>query len=69
MVFVLFPVAFICHFFTHAWLPKDKFDEGIERDGWIFACKGKGYLALRSQNPYFWNRDSAQGNEEREEIR
>lgn len=43
------------HFFTHAWLPKDKFDEVVERNGWIFARKGEGYLALRSQNPYFWN--------------
>jgi hypothetical protein len=42
------------HFFTHAWLPKDKFDEIVEREGWIFARKGDGYLALRSQNPYAW---------------
>ncbi len=40
--------------FTHAWLPKDKFDEVVERDGWIFARKGEGYLALRSRNPYRW---------------
>jgi hypothetical protein len=45
----------IRHFFTHAWLPKDEFDEVIERYGWVFACKDNGYLALRSQNPYFWN--------------
>ena len=44
----------IKHFFTHAWLPKDKFDEVVEKNGWIFARKGEGYLALRSQNPYFW---------------
>ncbi len=48
----------IRHFFTHAWLPKDKFDEVIEKDGWIFARKQDGYLALHSQNPYFWNTDS-----------
>jgi hypothetical protein len=47
----------IKHFFTHAWLPKDKFDEVIEKNGWIFARKGDGYLALRSQNPYFWTND------------
>ena len=46
------------HFFTHAWFPKDKFDEVIEKKGWIFARKGEGYLGLRSQNPYFWNTDS-----------
>lgn len=44
----------IKHFFTHAWLPKDKFDEIIEKNNWIFARKGDGYLALRSQNPYRW---------------
>ncbi len=44
----------IKHFFTHAWLPKDKFDEVVEKNGWIFARKGNGYLALRSQNPYVW---------------
>ena len=48
----------IRHFFTHAWLPKDKFDEVVEKDGWIFARKGEGYLALRSQNPHFWNTGS-----------
>ncbi|MCX6032507.1 MAG: hypothetical protein NT169_24840 [Chloroflexi bacterium] len=40
--------------FTHAWLPRDQFDEVVERDGWIFAAKGDGYLALRSQRPYRW---------------
>jgi hypothetical protein len=49
----------IKHFFTHAWLPKDKFDEVIEKNGWVFARKGDGYLALRSQNPYFWNEETS----------
>ncbi len=40
--------------FTHAWLPRDQFDEVIERAGWIFARRGHGYLALRSQHPYRW---------------
>jgi len=53
-------------FFTHAWLPKDKFDEVVESDGWIFARKGDGYLALRSQNPYFWNEPHAPQMEEME---
>jgi hypothetical protein len=51
----------IRHFYTHAWLPKDKFDEVVEKDGWIFARKGAGYLALRSQHPYFWREDVPQG--------
>jgi hypothetical protein len=40
--------------FTHAWLPRDCFDEVVERDGWVFARKGEGYLALRSSNPVHW---------------
>lgn len=43
--------------FTHAWLPRDRFDEVLEREGWIFARKGRGYLALRSQQPYRWQTD------------
>ena len=56
------------HFYTHAWLPRDKFDEVIEKNGWIFARKADGYLALHSQNPYFWNEnDSPLSREGRQE--
>ncbi len=46
-------------FYTHAWLPRDRFDEVLEvpdesGNGWLFARKGEGYLALRSQQPYRW---------------
>ncbi|MEE4195601.1 MAG: hypothetical protein V2J07_10430 [Anaerolineae bacterium] len=53
----IFPALYvpIKNFYTHAWLPKDKFDEVIEKDDWIFARKGDGYLALYSFQPYFWN--------------
>ena len=40
--------------FTHAWLPRDQFDEVAEENGWIFARRGEGYLALCSQRPYRW---------------
>jgi hypothetical protein len=40
--------------YTHAWLPGDKFDEVVERDGWIFARKDDAYLALWSEQPYRW---------------
>jgi hypothetical protein len=40
--------------FTHAWFPRDQFDEVIEKDGWIFARLSDGYLALLSQHPYEW---------------
>jgi hypothetical protein len=53
----------IKHFFTHAWLPKDKFDEVTEQNGWIFTRKGDGYLALYSQNPYFWNDEDTKSDE------
>jgi len=44
----------IKHFFTHAWLPKNQFDEVAEKSNWIFARKKDGYLALHSQNQYSW---------------
>lgn len=40
--------------FSHAWLPRDQFEEIHEQDGWIFARWGDGYLALLSQYPYEW---------------
>jgi hypothetical protein len=52
--------------FTHAWLPRDKFDEVIERDGWVFARKGDGYLALCSRNPYRWQTE--EGEDQNREI-
>lgn len=50
------PGLYITHrlTFTHAWLPRDQFDEVLERDGWVFARRGEGYLALRSQQPAHW---------------
>jgi hypothetical protein len=55
----LFPGLYvpIKNFYTHAWLPKDQFDEVVEKNGWIFVRKDKGYLALFSQHPYFWNQE------------
>ena len=32
--------------YTHAYFPAAAFDEHLIRDGWAFARKGKGYLAL-----------------------
>lgn len=62
-------------FYTHAWLPKDQFDEVVERPalgslkgGWIFARKGDGYLALCSQHPYRWVHDLALGGDQMAEA-
>jgi hypothetical protein len=41
-------------FHTHAWLPRDRFDEVVERGRWVFARRGRGYLALGSQHPGRW---------------
>jgi hypothetical protein len=40
--------------FTHAFFPKDKFDEVAERGGWLFGRRRKAYIALYSQNGYRW---------------
>ncbi len=51
--------------FTHAWLPRDFYDEFVERDGWFFGREGDGYLAFYSQHPGFWqtNPGNTQGRE------
>jgi hypothetical protein len=51
--------------FTHAWFPRDKFDEVSERSGWVFGRKGKGYISLYSQNGYRWQK---QGKDKDAEI-
>jgi hypothetical protein len=43
--------------FTHAWFPRKKFDEVIERKGWIFGKKRDGYIALFSQEGYRWQQE------------
>jgi len=53
--------------FTHAWLPRDQFDEIIEQDNWVFARKGDGYLALTAQHPYHWQTEPGQ-DQQREVI-
>jgi hypothetical protein len=53
-------------FYTHAWFPKDRFDEVIEQQGWVLGRKGDGYLALRSMQPYRWQ--TAPGQDQHREI-
>jgi hypothetical protein len=38
--------------FTHAYFPTYAFDEYVLRDGWAFAKKGQGYLALTSSQGF-----------------
>ncbi len=52
--------------FSHAYFPRDAFDEIAEDKHWIFARKGNGYIALYSQHQFQW-RANEQG--ERDELR
>lgn len=56
------------HFVSHAWLPRDRFDEVREQAGWVFARRGDGYLALRSRRPARWNEDPAAGEDRGREL-
>jgi hypothetical protein len=37
--------------YTHAYLPKEHFDEVVQEDGWTFARHDSGYIALYSHRP------------------
>ncbi|MBI9102092.1 MAG: hypothetical protein JEY99_06740 [Spirochaetales bacterium] len=50
--------------FTHAWLPRNEFDEIREENEWVFARKGKGYLALYSSNPCHWQEEGDEAGKE-----
>ena len=39
---------------THAYFPKEFFDEVVEQDGWTIGRKGDGYVALWSWRPTAW---------------
>ena len=42
--------------FTHAWLPRDQFDEVLEREDWIFARRGEATLRrLADSQPEFFD--------------
>ncbi|MBC8869607.1 MAG: hypothetical protein H8E44_09325 [Planctomycetes bacterium] len=43
--------------FIHIWFPKAEFDEVVERDGWILARKGDGYLGVKPLEQYRWTTD------------
>jgi hypothetical protein len=46
--------------FSHAYFPRDAFDEVLEQGQWICARKDEGYIGLYVQQPYHWLPD-AQG--------
>lgn len=46
--------------FSHAYFPREAFDEVVERDQWVCARKGEAYIALYSQHPLRWLADENQ---------
>lgn len=53
---------------THAWLPRDRFDEVRAHAGWHFARRGEGYLALLSARPAVWNESPEAGEDAGREL-
>ena len=43
---------------THAYFPKERFDEVCEEGNWVLGRKGDGYVALYSDNPTTWSEDN-----------
>ncbi|RIL08132.1 MAG: hypothetical protein DCC71_00620 [Proteobacteria bacterium] len=54
--------------FTHAWLPRDRFDELREQGGWRFARRGDGYLALFASPAAHWNESPDAGEDRGREL-
>jgi hypothetical protein len=50
--------------FTHAYFPREKFDEVAEQGGWLFGRKGGGYIALHARNGYRWQTEGKDRNAE-----
>jgi hypothetical protein len=40
--------------YTHAWFPRDAFDQWLQRGPWTFGRSGAGYVALYSRRPVRW---------------
>lgn len=40
--------------FSHAYFPRDAFDEIVEQGNWVFGRKDEGYIALYSQHAIEW---------------
>jgi len=44
--------------YTHAYFPKNRFDEVEESGNWVMGRKGDAYVALYSENPVAWSADN-----------
>ena len=45
---------FVDFLYSHAYFPRDKFDEVVECDGWLFGRNKDAYIALYSMLPARW---------------
>ena len=50
--------AYISSDHTHAFFPRDGFDEVVQEGHWTFGKKGNGYVALWSQGAVSWNEEN-----------
>ncbi len=50
--------------FTHAWVPKEKFDEVVQKGNWIFGKRKSGYIGLWSENEPRWVESGEYSNKE-----
>ena len=51
--------AYISSDHTHAFFPRDGFDEVVQDGHWTFGKKGDGYVALWSQGAVSWNEENS----------
>ena len=43
---------------THAFFPRERFDELRQQGGWTFGCAGQAYVALFSEHATSWSQDN-----------
>ncbi|MAU12103.1 MAG: hypothetical protein CL607_19935 [Anaerolineaceae bacterium] len=43
--------------YSHAYFPRDAFDEVVERGNWVFGRLGEAYIAMYSQHKVTWHED------------
>ncbi len=50
--------------FIHAYFPKERFDEVVEKGSWVFARYGSSAVGLRFSSPYRWVEEGRYAGEE-----
>jgi hypothetical protein len=50
--------------YSHAWFPREHFDQVVQNGLWTFAQKGSGFLALYAQHPTRWSQQGPYANME-----